>query len=159
MISSALNFVVRHYRKFPFKEQNPTRALKWFKVPGNTFKLNSKLARTLPLGIVHEIFIGRSAPSLFSGRWCTTANCRHQCVWLWQWTSNRPGIPTANSWVWIFLQVCLIMYNLFLFNQILRYIYNWHVNILDNDNISQSRHRQYFVWFFFIISHQKSFKS
>jgi hypothetical protein len=53
----------------------------------------------------------------------------------------------------------LIMYNLFLFNQILRYIYNWHVNILDNDNISQSRHRQYFVWFFFIISHQKSFKS
>ena len=36
-----------------------------------------------------------SASSLFSDRWCTTANYRHQCVWLWWWTSNRQEKPPS----------------------------------------------------------------
>jgi hypothetical protein len=37
--------------------QKPIQALKSIKGPGNTFDLNPKWARTLPLGIFHGIFI------------------------------------------------------------------------------------------------------
>ena len=37
--------------------QKPTQALKSVKGPGNTFDLNPKWTRTLPLGIFHGLFI------------------------------------------------------------------------------------------------------
>jgi len=37
--------------------QKPTQALKSIKGPGNTFDLNLKWARALPLGMFHRIFI------------------------------------------------------------------------------------------------------
>ena len=40
-----------------FDLQNPAQALKSGKGPGNTFDLNPRWARTLPLGIFHGIYI------------------------------------------------------------------------------------------------------
>ena len=56
-----------------FEAQNPTQALMSVKCPGNTFDLNPKWTRTLPVGILHGRYIEHTL-SLYRS-WTLTPYC------------------------------------------------------------------------------------